>query len=789
MSYADYLSRFPGRAAFLRLFNFETAEDLDSGSAKDCREVTVGGVIKAATHVAGSGHVYIRLVDFTLEGPSCTQDHAPRDLAIQRLMRNKAVTPGDPDKTLKADINNFVGAIIRVARQSKASSQILSTYRQELSDPLAELVITMKGKSGAASRRCNGPYIAVDLLPYAMSRLGFYDIPPDPRWTLVWQAMKKMELIGTCGLDDARQRHGGPTSVQAQRRQERRRRLESAPVPDESEDAQEGRPGRAPLPPPQDAAVVNQEQDQAPLNPDEVASEYLMQLRRPKLVDMIRYYRKTIVDLREQNARLQAQDSEQGKDLREDLSKIRHKLKRAREENTHLRNKITMAERCSASLASIKAALDDNLTEYTPATCKAINSYRSLYGPMTKEEYELHAKNREYDSEVKTKLLDATTIDRMNMRKQLASLGAVISRQNAEVQTILTADQLDTAQQIHKELQVVLEKEKEKSRSYHIPSLKGREAEDRILELLVAMAPVDTTVLLTRTVGHCGDYMLLQYREDVVISYSIIDCKSYTGPVPVKEVEKLKNDVDSCTKLFGAKPSWAAIISLESDIIYGSKSGAADFLHEGIPVFLLHSACQRGDNGSSAIRDMLGRAELMSTLLPQPVLSLDSSREIEVYAKRLKDTRKQGRGRSHSQARSRVSFGSAVTKTHECCLEEKSAAAPEVLREESEGAEDDEPSLERLEVVLDSVPVEHYELLDPRIFIEETSMTTPQRNIARFISRNYQYSEGQKMKGKALGLELTRPLGLSYATLRNAFMVIFIPQLRQGHWIHNIWPK
>ncbi len=810
-SYSAYLETYPGRKEFVKSFDFGNAVDLPTGSGKNCFEVTVCGLIKVAVHHGTNGRLYIRALDFTLEGPSCSRNPVIRTAAIEQLFRGKSAVERDPRTVIGTDIHNYSNSIGSDIRPSKASRQILSTYRSEVGDPEADATTSMGISNLGSSQRTNHKFIAIEILPHLLSHIGFYDTPPDPSWIPVWNLIKKMEPLRDCGLAEPRTRG-------------RKQKVEAHPpriVSVASSTSGIGSPHPAPckedvptLPvdtvvSPEvsqvDAGVLLLDSEGPVILPEVLATSEtvndlaLTQLRRPMLIAIVRSLRKDKLDLQ---VRLrEAAKKSSSEDLtasRTEASKLRYKLKQSQAEAAEYKAESIMLRRDATERIKIEQAMDpDNIELVEPVTVRMMNSYHSLLKRTDATSADA-LRHRTHLHKAALVTLDKVIAERRHFKSIAESHGIHFDNPSIEIQTDISWSEIELREQLkaqkevqeaHNELISTITKEKDKSRISQVPALKGREAEDRLLELLVSMAPVNCTVLLTRSIGHCGDYILLFRDSSTIIGYAIIDCKSYTGSVPVKQVEKLKDDIDKSSKTFGSPPHWAAIISMESDIIYNGSSGASDFSHDTTPVFLMHSSHKRGDNGSSSIRDMLGRAKFYGDLKPYTFISVGCSITLEALETRLSSSKRQGRGRSHSQARSRVTFSdssqvglSRVASTHVTPVQEETDddQIDECASDTESHGHDIHEDLQ-----LAGRPSSHVPL-DPLIFVPETSMSVSDLRIAIAMSQRCQYRAGSRLKGKVITENLATYLGRTVGRINKVIKRILVEGIRSGHWLVNV---
>jgi hypothetical protein len=723
-TYMSYLERYPGRLGFMEALDLKHVVDITSGDEK-CYEANLCGIMKVAVHLSKLGRLYVRALDFTLINPSFSTDAAVRERAVEILLRGKEPSCRTPDEVVRCDITNYTSALNKELRASKAAVEIVKTFRQELGDPSAAPTVTMT----RPTRRNNHQFFAIEILPHLLSQLGFYESPPDPAWAPVWKVIKSMELLGSCPLAEPKMRMGKGAAKRV----------------------------------PQVAIQAELQTELAEVGEicTEDVPDSLMQLTRPKLCAMVRVLQKEKADLRARIADDSTKDvNEAARKMRETISKTQYKLRESQAAVNAIKAEKILLERELNDRKRIEHAIDFSNVEIPPEGLRLMNSYESLYKDKTPEQVKTNVTDREYIVHKAIRELEKAKQEIVRRGKIMDEYGMVIIKKETDCQTDCTWTELTLAEKLEaQKSQMGLIAER--VRSDCVPALRGREAEDRLMELLVAMAPTNCSVVLTRSTGHCGDYMLIFRADNIVSGYAIIDCKSYTAVVPTKQVEKLQSDIDYCTEQFKCPPRWAAIVSIDTDIVHNGSAGASDFIHKSTLVLLLHSTNSKGDNGSSSIRDMLHRSEFIVNLLPVIQLSEESSVLIDKFEKSLIAGRKQGRGRSHSQARKSVSF----TKVEE------------VVQPHGE------------EIQQGSTVIIAREVLDSRIFVPSSQMSASELNIATLISRKYEYKEGNKIKGVDLKAYLMKCSGLSESSVKEFIKAVLLEGIRQGHSLINLFQK
>lgn len=761
----DYWDRYPGRAAFMALIDLEHREELFNNGNRTCYEVVIGGLIRVAMCIVGK-RMYLRAKDFTVSGESFPQDPKLLEEATQRVLRGGKAKPDDPGKSVQQDINSFVARMSDANRKSRPGRKIVDTFREEVQDAECDPSVQMRGNHGHTNRRTDSQFVAVELLPHFLSYHEFYESPPVPSWMPIWEVIQKMELLKDCPLDVPRTRKGGPKVNRKQRVGVRVVKK----VPETQEQVHEEIKGE-----------------------EDLSDERLKQLRTPDLWAIIRNKSKLIEHLRNQNKKQvkNAPAEEVMKAQRNTISKLQYKLSQALVDL----GKVTQIERMEIQNQQIIKILTDSVDfkkeEVPREVLKSLTSYRKLFDGLTPEQVVAKTRDREYflHAGVRAVMLIRAELDRVS--GILRGLDIEIGRKEIGIQTDETCQSIDAALQITKNVQERLQVQSHQDRVAHTPSLKGREAEDRLLELLVGMAPTNVTVLLTRSTGRCGDFVLLYKEEDVIVGYAIIDCKSYSHSVPEKEVQKLVRDIDACTRTFLSPPRWAAIVSVESDIIHNGHSRADDFCHGTTPVFLMHSTNSHGDNGTSSIHDMFSKSRFYASLVPPVTPSEESVAELNDLEITHADKRS-GRGRSHSKMRSdRVKFGEVVVNR----VETLPVQTPEPpVSETSSISEDNMAVLANLKrgsrskartAVTETVSQKD---LDKRIFVTDAPRKDGDILIAAAMSRLYKYKKGENIKGTILIKAVVDVTKLSESRVSSGLRNMFQPGVRDGQTLTNLCP-
>lgn len=757
--YTAYLSRFPGRKALAEALNYDGGKELSTGTSKLCREVKLCGLIDVAIHLGINGRLYVRAIDFTFAGPSCSVDPEVQEAAINRLLRGQIPGKTGARGKIRADINNFVNSIDKPDRQSGISQKLQDTYREEIGDPEAMATEMMNRTNFGTSRRTNQKFISIELIPHFLSRISSLETPPDPSWEPVWKLIQAMEPLGSCPLSDPK--------IKVSRRQE---------IVDSLEGVAEFNPPRRKKREPLPDVVIPPEEDGEVEDGDEVniPNDRLLQQTRAKMVVMIRSLRKSLAASRAKFHKAFIEDSaaEELRAAKSANADLRLRAKQWQQEMAHYKARALMAEREINDNFRIEQAVDLSKMSLSKPAAKMMTSYAALYKGLSAEFIIAYSVRRECSFNQAI----------LAMERAKSALDQAVKSGNgkilisAETQTEIQWDILVMQEKvkIHKEVEEahgnrLVAIAQDKSRTENVPALKGKEAEDRLQAILVQMSPENATVLVTRNVDHCGDFMLVFREDDVITGYSIIDCKSYSGPVPTKQVDKFESDIDHCTQLFGSPPRWSAIISIESDIIHEGVSGAPDFDHGTTPVFLIHSAHRSGDI-STTVRDMLSKAKYVQKVRPFIPIELSACVEISSFEKKITE-KKSGRGRSHSQTKARVVFDERSQSRHR-----SSSGAREIITEDGE-------VIQRGKTMRSSQTVAIG--LDPRIFTT-SELSQANINIANAMSKIYRYEQGKIERSKNVVATMARIMVLGESAINHALKEILVSENRIGHRIHNL---
>lgn len=761
----EYFAQYPGRRDF--------AASIDLGSALvvatknlPCYIAKIGGVLEAVVYRCPKGHLYVRVLDFTLDSPAFTKDEAVRASAVRQVMRGKDPEGVNVGIMVRSDIVNYVIMLRRDDKATAGIRKLAERFSIEVGDVSVPSSVVMEQKKGAAAcPRVNHRFIAIEFLPHLLSQFGIYDNPPDPAWEPVWQIIRRMELLGGCSLAEPRPRNGTGN----------RRKIAVQPAV---------APEAPPLITDEQTALAEDVRKDEDFDDDENTS--FMQLRRPEMAAKYRIAVKIIKDLRErEKQRLSTSAHEEVCAARMLAAQYKYKLKEALAVDSQERSKLVLAEREITELKRIIDALDLDSKPIPIESRKIVHSYKRLYEGLSPELIVHQAVKREYI------LSQALTAARA-AKAEVCRLKELISPPVSVEVEVQTSDSWQEILALHMQL--------DKSRVQHTPSVRGRDAEDRLLDLLVGMAPTNSSVLLTRSVGHCGDYLVI-YRDqgdETISGYAIIDCKCYTSTVPGKQVDKLIDDIEKTRSQFKMAPRWAAIVSMESDVIHNGKSGASDFWHEStIPVFLMHSTHKRGDDGSSSIRDLLGKASFIQQKAEETKISDESSQLLKVFETALIQGKRQGRGRTHSQVRSKVSFKTEISTSSpgiSAAMSQPTArVAPVVPEPESdddmsqdlEGVEENVEAVKRAGQRSKGAPAPHVPL-DPRIFIAETEISPAHLKIAIVMSRLCKYDAGHKIKGVDIGSKVSSMLNITPNAVQKALRLILAKDVRCNRWLMNL---
>lgn len=308
---------------------------------------------------------------------------------------------------------------------------------------------------------------------------------------------------------------------------------------------------------------------------------------------------------------------------------------------------------------------------------------------------------------------------------------------------------------------------------------RGRQGEEKLYELLLAYLPCSISVLDTRAVPHCGDFLLI-YRghDDIITGYAMIDSKNYAGIVPDCEVTKLRYDIDFCTTRFGSAPHWASIVSHKTDISRVREPYGYEHEHGSTIVLLFHSALMTTDMEEGLIDKLLNDAEFYNSVSEFPTISSESSRILAEFERT---------GTDPLRGRSRVSRYSQRTRTQSQPprqIPPQLSSLPLPIQGTMPIIPDEREPVESAAVV-DSPQVTSQTVLEQRLFKSEKMVPSFSR-IAAAMNRLYRFELGSRVRGTQVASTVAQAAFTNPERVSKVLKQILVPGVREGHWLVNV---
>lgn len=726
-----------GRAAFCSAINFQNAEEV-TDNGKTYLIVRLAEVMEVALHRDALGLLYLRGADFTCYNPRFSID--PVIIAAAHKVIIGPREDRDPKDAVRIGIANFVGSWNDQKRTAKPGLQLLEAYRAEVMQPAAPMCVS-SNTVGRGRVRTSGPFIALEILPYLLFRFGIESSPPDPRWQPVWDLIAQMERFPLISMP-------GPRACKELVKRSKVGREPAKPPVALPVEAQVLSPAIEP-------AVELDEDTQGYENyPD---YRQMSTLTHNQLVNRYKYFFRRCQELQ------QADHSTRDVDLLAEMETLRNtnKMLKYRDKQNHDNmEKIAALQAQNKGLDGENESLKVLLAIREDGTV----NLRKSGTPLIRKTFEEDLNDDErwtklvlaykLEGELRTRVAkrEATIRD---LQLQIERLGKALPPAGVSTQTDISLETEAAAVQV---LNTCLQDERkitgelrerieeishDKTKAQYCPVLRGRHAEDKLRSVLAKTVPENVKIFDTRSYPHHADFTLIFYSAlGEIEGYALIDCKHYQDAVPGSEVDKLERDVDTCRDRYGSQALWASIVSVESQISHKGQSRAGDYFHrDDIPIILVHglAVCVE-DDGSSALRDMLGRADMYlkriqkTPLEPATVLRL---RDLESRANSLTKPVRRSRSASSRGERRAVSIREPTVSES---------------KDETESQEFCDDIIAKKEIF---PPVQEPEIsqrdeLPPLVFRDSKTMTAEAYEIASCIYRLCVVEKGAYLKSAEL---------------------------------------
>ena len=751
-----FYTRKPSRQKFYEQFDLSgTKTIIDNGFTH--RILRLANVMEVAVH-EDSGMFYVRAADFTIMNPGFTKD-------LDILTAAGKVSIGsridrDPKDVTRTTITNFVASWSDPKRTTNPGRQLLEAFRLEVLNPKAVMSIT-SNTLGRGQTRTTGPFIALEILPYLLHRLGINNQSPDPRWKPVWDLiliMEKFPLISTQGPRACRAftKRKAPTGISAVA--DARAAVIATGRDDEEAENPNVESIRGPY-------LVIEEIEEAIVEdvlpgileetPEVIPCDILPDLRemdslsKSQVVMKFKYYfnrckelierehsnrsetdKLEIIELRTANASHRYVAKQRAADI-EKMAKVERDnaaLRRELDSYNILETKdlVECVKKRKSGLPLSRRVFEHEMSE-DQKWYKIALSYR-VENTLCEKIRELQKLVTARDIQIERYTNPIPNID-FSMQVNFLSdaefgMDRTIERQNDELKisrSELTAvrDRLLLATQ-------------DQVKAQYCSSLRGRLAEERIASIISKVLPEEIKLFNTSSIPHHADFTLIYFDKETkerIVGYALIDCKHYQDSVPSSEVSKLEKDIETCRDRYGSPPSWACILSISSQISHNGASRAPDYYYKkDIPILLVHGlgTCVN-DDGSLVIRDVLSRVTMYLEHKIKIELEAPIVLRLQDFKSRCEQIAKPAR-RSRSSVSSRGLRSVSIREPSTHYEEEKDISS----------IQDDIDDLVGFESSIQSPNANDIrEEYDPKIFCESKAMTREEYSVAVVINQLY----------------------------------------------------
>jgi hypothetical protein len=485
-------------------------------------------------------------------------------------------------------IANFVGMWNPSdTRNSVDGCNLLRCYQEYVKDPEAPMShINNVGKKGNIPKVA-GWYIVFEAIPYVLKRFGLQQCP-NPTLERLWGLMMAIPTIPGASVDAVR----GPNKIRPKKVKGEATvvgdRDENSDYPEEFEVEPEVLTGPpAEMQPVPDTEPIVEEKD------DTVLSQKPIK----QLVQTIRRYE-----------RLQAAERERWQLASEKIRKENSDLRKIARDSREEAKKLEESHKVQQAFTDLARKNDESQDLPIPAgEFRKLTEIQKL--TFLGHQHRRHLKTQRAFSSLEKKY-HSVKLENEQIRKEWDIRSKI--RSEAEVQT----DDFDGLRRLQEEnrtltarLAIPLIGEVDRLTA-RLPANRGRIGEDEVYNMLKDAANTNDTILITRSVPHHADFMIIYRDKDSIKGYAIIDAKHYEKAVGGDQVAKLEKDITECTTIYGCPPIWAAIVSLESSISHTGVSHAPDYFFGDTRVRLIHNLRHESSGGICGILLLLEKGEL-----------------------------------------------------------------------------------------------------------------------------------------------------------------------------------